>query len=208
MSFYEARPEEVLRFGDVLSGYVLSASHVDEPNHAGALRDFRINVNQPGFAVVLTPCCSIGDKTLTLSPLIPMQPAFLLNPHFAEELTNINRTVLAQQAVSPQTWQKLGHAERERRLSSKRSYALVEYFVYAPDDHLPNYELKTNDGCRQMGYYMVDFRRIHRIECDKIANPKQAPLDTKVLQLSIETRDELRKKLSAYFSRVPKEDAF
>jgi hypothetical protein len=53
---------------------------------------------------------------------------------------------------------------------------------------------------------MIDFRRMHKVECDRIANAKQAPLDTKILQLSVDTRAELREKLAAYFWRVPAED--
>jgi hypothetical protein len=53
---------------------------------------------------------------------------------------------------------------------------------------------------------MIDFRRICRIECNEIVTPEQAPLKTKVLQISIETRRELRDKLTWYFGRVPEED--
>jgi len=53
---------------------------------------------------------------------------------------------------------------------------------------------------------MLDFRRIYRVECEKVANPKQAPLETKILELSVVTRGELRDKLADYFGRIPDED--
>jgi len=66
--------------------------------------------------------------------------------------------------------------------------------------------VKRKGGPSETGYYMLDFRRICRIECNKVVKPEQAPLEPKVLQISIETRGELREKLAWYFGRIPKED--
>lgn len=206
MSFYEARPNPALRFGDVVSGYVLSAPRVDEPDGAKPVRDFHIHVGHPKFAAILTPCCSIGHKTLILSPLIEVRAALFKNPYFANDLTNINRKMSPEQTVSRETWESLAATEKEKRLSAGEAYALLECFVYAPENLLPEYTVHRREGPVQTGHYMIDFRRMHRVECDKIAKEAQAPLDTKVLQLSIETRAELRDKLAAYFGRTPDED--
>lgn len=53
---------------------------------------------------------------------------------------------------------------------------------------------------------MVEFGRIHRVECSEFDRGKVAPSGTKLLQVSVQTRKELRHKLSEYFGRVPKED--
>ena len=55
-------------------------------------------------------------------------------------------------------------------------------------------------------YYMIDFKNIHKLNCDKINSPEDAPLQSKCLQLSVQTRSELREKISNYYARIPKED--
>jgi len=203
--FYESKPEEALRFGDVVRGYVLSAPRIDSPSISPPVR-YHVEVHNPPFAVVMSPCCSIGDHTLAISPLIEVLPGFFKNPYFVEDLSNINRRMPPAKAVGPDVWGHLSPDERQRRLSDGDAYALVEYFIYAPHDHLPKYTVNRKGGPIQTGYYLLDFRRIHRIECDKVANAKQAPLEPKLLQISIETRGELRDKLAWYFGRRPKED--
>jgi hypothetical protein len=53
---------------------------------------------------------------------------------------------------------------------------------------------------------MIDFANIQKVNCNKIITPENAPLDTKCLQLSIQSRSELRNKISNYYSRKPIED--
>jgi len=203
--FYESEPQAVLRFGDVVRGYVLSAPQIDSPGTSPPVR-YRVEVHSPKFAVIMSPCCSIGDGTLAISPLIEVRPQFFWNPYFAENLTNINRPMPAEKAVWPDEWAKLTPEDKQKRMSDGDAYALVEYFIYAPHDLLPPYAVKCPGGSSETGCYMLDFRRICRIECNKIVKPEQAPLETKVLQISIETRGELRDKLAWYFGRTPKED--
>lgn len=203
--FYESKPQAVLRFGDVVRGYVLSAPQIDSPGTNPPLR-YRVEVHSPSFAVIMSPCCSIGEHTLAISPLDAVPPQFFRNPYFANDLTNINRPMPREKAVSPEKWAKLSAEEKQERMAGGDAYALVEYFIYASHDLLPPYTVKGPEGPLQTGYYMIDFRRICRIECNKIVKPDQAPLETKVLQISIETRRELRDKLAWYFGRVPEED--
>jgi len=203
--FYESEPQAVLRFGDVVRGYVLSAPQIDSPSTSPPIR-YRVEVHSPTFAVVMSPCCSIGDHTLALSPLIEVLPQFFGNPYFAEDLTNINRRMPPQKTVSPDVWEKFPAEEKQKRMADGNAYALAHYFIYAPHDLLPEYPVNRTGGPSKTGYYMLDFRRICRIECDKVANAKQAPLESKLLQVSIQTRGELREKLAWYFGRTPKED--
>jgi hypothetical protein len=203
--FYESEPEGVLRFGDVVRGYVLSTPRIDSPSISPPVR-YRVEVHSPTFAVIMSPCCSIGDGTLAISPLIEVLPGFFKNPYFVEDLTSINRRMPPDKAVAPDVWEGLPVNERQGRLSAGHAYALVEYFIYGPHNLLPKYTVNRKGGPIQIGYYMLDFRRIYRIECDKVASAKQAPLEPKLLQVSIETRGELRDKLAWYFGRTPKED--
>ena len=66
------------------------------------------------------------------------------------------------------------------------------------------------------GYYYIDFRYIAKVKCACIAHEEEKKpnyeallvkmLSTKILELSIEARSDLRNKLAFYFLRVPEED--
>lgn len=189
-------------------GSLLSSTNMSWPVKPGKPQDvdYEIKVKCPRFSVILSPCCSIGDKTLALTPLLNINPKWLENPYLRQDLTNINRPMTPRQAVSPDRWNRLPEEERQRRLDhrSETSLAHVEHFVYGPHPLLPRYPVKETS----YEHYCIDFRRIYRVDCPQVANPKQSPLHAKILQLSIETRSELRFKLSAYFARVPVEDQF
>jgi hypothetical protein len=58
----------------------------------------------------------------------------------------------------------------------------------------------------ETNYYMIDFRNTSKLNCERIINPKDAPLESKCLQLSIQARSELRDKIAYYYARIPKED--
>ncbi len=205
--FYESNPHKVLRFGDVLEGFVLSATSMKSPHDVKERRQYGIDVRVPHHAVVLSPCCSIGDKTLALSPLIGVNPAFFDNPFLREDLTRVNGKLKPEQSVPPEIWKKLPPQEKDRRFGGNREgYAFLEYFVYEKHDLLDYYTVHRQDRNIETNYYMVDFRRIHRVECDRVANPKQAPLEAKVLELSVQTRTTLRAKLAWYFGRPAPED--
>jgi len=204
--FYTDNPDQALRFGDVISGFFLSSTNMSSPAKSGNPQDldYEIKVSCPRFSVILTPCCSIGDKTLALTPLLQINPKWLKNPYLREDLTNLNRPMTPRQAVPPDVWNGLPEEERQRRLDHRTGVGLefLEYFVYPPHDLLRKY-LINNESYH---HYCIDFRRISRVECSQVANPKQSPLEAKLLQLAKETRSELRFKLSKYFTRVPKED--
>jgi hypothetical protein len=206
---YESSFDNALRFGDIVSGLVLSAVGVDEPK-AEFKKDYHIEVNHPKFAAILSPCCSIGEKTLTLSPLLQVNPKWLTNPYLTEDLTRINRPMRPEQSVSPSELQRMSPEDRQRRfdLSKPESLAFAEYFVYDKHDLLPSYPVvsKTMGINTETGYYMIDFRRIYRLVCKQVTSPTSAPLEIKLLQLSVQTRSELREKLSSYFARIPPED--
>ena len=201
--FYEKKPDNALRFGDIVKSFILSSTNIDDPN---SFTDYRINVDIPECCAVLTPCCSIGRKVILLTPLVKLRDSFFDNPYFEQELTRINREMEPKQSVSPEVWEKFTPVEQQKRLSAGRTFALNEIFIYEPNDYFNEYLITRKKKKIETNYYMIDFKDTYKINCKKIVSPKNSPLDIKCMQLSIKTRGELRKKLSEYYRRIPEED--
>ncbi|MHC4089904.1 MAG: hypothetical protein ACYSVY_06440 [Planctomycetota bacterium] len=207
MSFYQDEPDNELRFGDVVRGFPVSAAHIDRPAVGEALREYRIDVGQPEFGVIMMPCCSIKSESLLLTPLLQINRNFYKNPYWADDLLRLNRPMTPKHAVSPNEWERMTLEEREQRfdLSKPTSFAVVDCFIYAPHDLLPPYVVTQRKGHPEIGYYMVDFRLTCRVQC-KAVTRQQSPVEAKVLQLTIDARGDLRDKIADFFGRVPSED--
>lgn len=206
--FYEKEMEPTLRFGDVVRGYISADIIIKQPIlfHERDDYNYKIDIELPSYSVVLTPCCSIGDSVIALAPLVRILGDFFNNPYFEKDLTNINREMEPQQALSPENWSKLPQEEQNSRLSEGKRYALLNYFIYMRNDNFEKYKLKGYD----VQYYMINFKDIRRIKCSLIKRPEKmgredAIIQSKVLQLTITARSELRDKI-AYFFREPAED--
>lgn len=206
--FYEPpeRTDRVLRLGDVVKGYVLPSTKIKEPFLSFENRvyhNYEINVEVPSFSVVLTPCCSIGDQMVCLTPLIHLRKDFPKNPYFAEDFSRINRMMDPEKTLSPTDWEQLGDEEKQRISAKVKPYTLLDFFVYAPSDIFMPYDLRG----QPTKFYMIDFRNIHTLKCeliknrDKIEQEEESVLESKCLQLSETTREELRHKLSFYYGR-------
>lgn len=195
--------DDMLRFGDVLKGYTLAASNIEEPNLS---KNYIVDINLPSYCVVLSPCCSIGEKTISLSPLIELRGSFFDNPYLYEDITRINLKMQAEQSVSPKIWDNLPYEEKQKRLYVGYAYGFVDFFVYEKNDLFSRYTVNRKDENVETNYYMIDFRNIYKLSCEKIITPKDAPLESKCLQLSIQARSDLRAKIADYYARVPKED--
>ena len=205
--FYKEKNDSILRFGDVVKGYVLTTPKIVEPILTTLNTDYNIEIDLPFFSVVITPCCSIGQKTISLTPLIELRNAFFKNPYLSEDFTRINRVMEPQQSVAPDTWNKFPTEEQQRRLEEGNAYAFLELFVYEKNDLFPKYSIYINKQKNiETNYYMIDFKNIYKLNCEKINTPEDAPIDSKCLQLSNQVRNELRDKISYYYARVPKED--
>jgi len=211
--FYQEGLDRVLRFGDVVRGYISSSLTIKKPILSNQRKEhsYKIDIEVPQYSVVLTPCCSIGDNTITLTPLMRVFSSFFKNPYFAESLLRINQEMTAEQAVPPKDWKKLPEEERLKRLQvgkAGKEYAFAEYFIYAGNDIFDEYEVKKNT----IKNYMIDFKNVQVLKCSLIKRPEMAQLedtpiiDSKVLQLTVEARRNLREKLAAYYARVPAED--
>jgi hypothetical protein len=203
--FYEERPDQTLRFGDVVQGYITGTPSVDAPNLDPNKSSYTLKVSFPPYYAVMTPCCSVGEGMISLAPLISIRYRFIENPYFVRDLTNINRVMSPDQAVAPEVWRSLPDDLRQERILEGTAYALVEFFVYEKNALLAEYPLGKKNPINT-GYYMVDFRTIYQVECKKVQSPKDCPWESKILELAITTRNELRDKLAWYYQRRPKED--
>ena len=208
-NFYNETLDKELRFGDVLRGFIFSTPAIHDPliRHLSEYGGYTIDINKPLFSIVLTPCCSIGDKIITLSPLFRIRSGFFDNEYLAEDLTNINREMEPEQSVPKHIWDGFTEAQKQERRNEGKSYAFIDLFIYEKNDLFPEYTVhrRTVDNITT-NYYMIDFRNLYKFNCDKIIRTPENPLEAKCSQLSIQTRAELRNKMAKYFGRAPKED--
>lgn len=204
--FYEKKMDTSFRFGDVIKGYITINTRIKKPFLNIENHDYNINVELPPFSVILSPCCSIGDRKITLAPLKRVRKSFFNNPHFDEDLTRINRRMDSKNVLSPEQWEKKSDKEKAEILKDKPVYTFVELFIYDENDLFPKYPIRRRGKTENISYYMIDFGNIYKLGCEEIISPKKAPIDSKLLQLSVQSRSELRDKIAYYFGRVPDED--
>jgi|GEM_PF-615635 hypothetical protein len=202
-SFYQDRMSNALRFGDILKGYIFTAPQFENPED---LSKYIIDVSMPEYCVILSPCCSIRNNTILLAPLKKVLIDFYDNPYFKEDLTRINREMEPQETVSPDKWKKIHDEEKQRRLAEGRTYALHDYFVFSSHELLPEYPLNVRGIEPTTGFYMIDFRDTHKVKCNLIKSPEKSPLSTKLLELTVRSREELRQKIKFYYGHPPDED--
>ena len=203
--FYSDKMDKALRFGDVLSGYFSTTPIITEP-FLEETKNYNIDVSFPIFSVVVAPCCEIRNKTISLTPLIKIRSSFLDNPYLEEDLTRVNLRLTPEQVIPPFVWEGMPPEEKQRRLEVGNQFAFLNLFVYEKHDLLPEYAIHRKGVNSKTNSYMIDFKNIHKLCCDKINSSIDAPLESKLLQLTISTRSGLRDKIASYYGRVPKED--
>jgi len=204
--FYEDRIDLSFRFGDVLKGFVSSTPNLHTPPLTSNNMDYSIEISLPSYCAIISPCCSIADKVISLSPLIPVRNTFFNNPYF-EDLTRINRLVPPENSLPPIVWEKMSEQEQQERLNKGMAYTFVELFVYEEHEIFTKYDIhRKNANNISTRYYMVDFRNTFKVNCSEIRKPNNVPSKTKCLQLTIETRRELRDKIAYYYNRPAEED--
>ncbi len=207
--FYDDSPEEILRFGDVITGFKFATPGTHDPS-TEMHNDWAIAVSSPAYAAVMTPCCSIEKKAFALAPLVEIRPGFLDNDYLAEDLTRVNGKVAPEHCVPRAVWEKWPFEQRQLNIAKGHSYIFIDCFIYEAHDLLRKYTLKRKErkgGPVEVGHYMVDFKSICRVDCNLVDRGKPAPPGTKILQLAVSRRQVLREKLSFYYARVPDEDA-
>lgn len=208
--FYDSNPQSILRFGDVVRGFLLTHSHGYSPSSAKKPDAYQIEVAHPELVVILTPCCTIAEhrgNMLVVTPLRKIRPdLYFDNSYLREDFTCINCELTIQEAIGPEKWQKLSDEEKAQHLAQSpgKKYIILNEFIYEKHGLLPEYELIYRKKNKEaINYYMIDFRNIFRVQIPSDINP----LSIKILQLSLQARKELREKLAHYFGRRPEEDS-
>lgn len=196
-----------LRFGDVVKGNYLTALFCTTKCYTDL---FKLEISNANYNVILTPCCSIQTKdelgNIIITPLIEIKASFFSNPYFKENMLNINRIIIPEKQVPPETWEKMNEKEKLKRLEEGPTYACKEYFIYEQNTLFNKYSLSNrSETINNIQYYMIDFRSTYNLKVENIQNPNNTLLKSKTLELSVETRRELNDKVQAFF-RMPKED--
>jgi hypothetical protein len=216
--FYAEQSSGKLRFGDVVSGYVTAVPNQEKPI-VESFVGYEVRVKLDPHLVVLTPCCSIKEKTMCVVPLIEAKrrSLFFENENYRKDMTLLNHPLL------PREWRELGEQEVTSESEEEQMYVHDSLFIYLENIQLPKYKVKTKNKENKVeefeaGYYYIDFRNISNVKCSCIAHEKEGKpkpkydellmqmLSSKKLELSIDTRSDLRNKLAYYFLRVPEED--
>jgi len=93
-------------------------------------------------------------------------------------------------------------AGKDEKYLSEIVWAFVEFYVYDQHEKLPPYTVRLTGGeSLEIRYYMIDFRNIHKIDCDEITEARCAASRSLVLQLSNSSRRELIEKIKYYYER-------
>lgn len=214
--FYQTHHSEVLRQGDVVEGYISTRPTITSPRPFTKQTEqlCTVDIEIPSYSVVLSPCCSIEDGVICLTPLIPINNKILRNDHLREDPTVINAIVKPEYTAPSYVWNKPEFQEEKlKRLAAGEGYVFNYYFAYEGNDIFQYYtvDIRGKDNITT-NCYIIDFRNIYSLMCDMIKRQSaltdhDKPLiESKRLELSVETRHLLRNKLSYYFWRPAPED--
>lgn len=205
--FYTESPDPGFRFGDILKGFISATPNISNPPINSENTDYSVEISMPPYCAIVSPCCSIKEKVISLSPLLPINKNIFTNPYFLEDMTRINREVEPKKSVSPTKLKQMPSAKREEILSRDIAYTFTSLFIYKEHDLFPEYPIRLKGvDTFNTKYYAIDFRNTFRVNCSKIQTPTNVPPGLKCLQLTIDTRSELRDKITKYYSRLPAED--
>jgi len=203
--FYENKKPDSLRLGDILQDFYSVIPIIDNPNSELSKQNLSIDISYK-YHVLLSPCCSIKDGILLLSPLLQIDDLFFNIRYFRENHLLFNEEVANYKRYSEKRWGKLSEKEKERSEMKEIKYAFYHYFFFEEHDKLEKYETRIG----KINYYMIDFRKIFSIKCCKIQakNGRQIepPLETKILELTDQARNILRDKIVHFFHRPSLED--
>jgi len=194
-----------LRFGDVIKGYIESLPVIDKPFCNSQQKEYKYSIESSlsEFSVIMTPCCNIENKIVSLTPLCKIPKTLFRNPYFVKDFTILNREIEPEKTLPPNNWLELNQEEKEKRLSKGLQYAFNYFFFYKEYDLLPEYDVQISGNNYKTRSYLIDFRHIYPSKCEGITKEKihEEILCSKFLELDVYTRKELRDKLANYYGR-------
>lgn len=208
-----------LRLGDVLEGYIDAVPLIEETINGNTLKGYKydIKIHNPLFSVVLTPCCSIGQSTISLAPLRKITSDIFKdrNQEVIRDFTLLNSEIETKNFVSEEIWNNRYSEEKKEKLELEgKKWAYIDLFFYSKNEVLfEEYDVKvkyskTKIETYKTGYYMLDFKNISQLRCNKIITNQihDDILETKCLELVKKIRGQLRDKITNYYGRIPDED--
>ena len=208
MFYCDGLNSKELRFGDVIEGQHLYSLCL---NDKSSINDFNLKVDRCQYNVILTPCCSIRDNNIVVSPLINVLTKFYLNPFFEEDLLRINKINKPFNYIPPNEWDKKSNEEKNEIMLREECYALTDLFIYDRNELFAPYKItKFNPATHQKeqietNYYMIDFKNMYNIKLNTNNKLDNYLIKSKVLELSISARRDLNHKLKAFY-RIAQED--
>lgn len=201
--FYEERSEPILRFGDVITNIV---EHVPVLNKLPHDNEYQIDIKNTKYFVVTSPCCSIEDEMLSVSPMRPVLQKLFDNEYFRDDFTRLNLPIDPQNSIPKKAWDKMDVDKQRQFLEKGKTYSFIELFAYQGNECFDEYKITTREReVFSSRYYLIDFRNIFYFRSKEVRRGNDFSA-IKLIQLSIDTRKELRDKLTNYFARVPEED--
>lgn len=200
--FYTDTPSEALRFGDVVTGYVLATPKIKQPLMEHGNHQYNIDIELSQLSVILSPSCSIGDKKILISPLRAVRKTFFDNDYFNNDLTRLNRRMEQKYSYPPSSIERMSDDEKKEKLISDLVWTFVELFIYEPHERLPAYQIRRRGENQEIKYYMIDFRDVTKVNCDLILKADDSPMCCKILQISDQTRLELSEKIQNFYKRA------
>lgn len=205
--FYSKELSKDLRFGDVINGQYLYSLDLNDKSN---INDFSIKVNKSQYNVILTPCCSIRDKNIVISPLINLKGSYFQNPFFKEDILRINKINPPKNYIPPYIWEKKSEGERNEILAQEACYTLTDFFIYEKNVLFDEYELTLYDHITHekqklsTNHYMIDFKNMYNVKITTSSDEDYLK-KAKVLELSISSRIDLNHKIKAFY-RIAQED--
>ena len=144
------------------------------------------------YAVVITPCCDIQKREyLAFCPLFPLTDKIRKNRFFAELPTRLNAKIEPQNAVPSEVWEAFPEEDKAKRLAGGKGYHYKHNFVFEKYD-----DIFTD-------YMLIDFNFVFNVSRKTLGGKNQLLVPNRILQLSIESRRDLRLKLADYYFRDP-----
>ena len=199
--FYEEKPDKAFRFGDIISGCIVASPKIKKPILDNQNHEYILNIALSQYSAILSPSCSIGERKISLTPLMNVRKSFFENDYFKKDLTRLNRPMERKFTHNPKKHSKNGELKGNGNVATDLVYSFVELFIYDQHEKLSTYQIRKGGINEDIRYYMIDFRNIYKLDCDAIEKAESVPLESKILQLSNASRCELIQKLNQYYLR-------
>lgn len=204
--FYSEDLSKSYRMGDIIENFYEVIPYYDKNSY------FSIKLIAPAKFVILTPCCSIEKQEAIIVPLKKINEHFIVSEFLRENLLLINTPISKEEVLGKEAYDnalKNISSEEEKILFTniQKRYEFCDSFIFDEHSMLEEYliERKRKDNIisKKTRCYMISFKDAMKVQ--SLVFERGQPCN-KILELSPQTRDILRKKLSSFYSRIPDED--